>query len=177
MAWCRQAPSHYLSQYWPRSMLPYGFTRPQSVNPVGYDNINWYINKGGFRGGAHQACAPPKIFQIRIFLIQYCTRGLKIVIKIVFQVYRNWNMYTMTIVYLKYINNPPLPPPPPHTHTHTHTPTPPTPAFQIFPIHLRHPYLQIMDPPLINTAECNPAEVGWAIIQKDLLNHRLQCMM
>ena len=31
MAWCCQATSHYLSQCWPRSMLPYGFTRPQWV--------------------------------------------------------------------------------------------------------------------------------------------------
>ena len=33
MAWCRQATSHYLSQCWPRSMSPYGVTRPQWVNP------------------------------------------------------------------------------------------------------------------------------------------------
>ena len=33
MAWCRQATSHYLSQCWPRSLSPYGFTRPQRVNP------------------------------------------------------------------------------------------------------------------------------------------------
>ena len=32
MAWCRQAISHYLSQSWPRSMLPYGVNRPQWVN-------------------------------------------------------------------------------------------------------------------------------------------------
>ena len=32
MAWCRQATSHYLSQCWPRSSLPYGVTRPQWVN-------------------------------------------------------------------------------------------------------------------------------------------------
>ena len=32
MAWCHQATSHYLSQGWPRSMPPYGITRPQSVN-------------------------------------------------------------------------------------------------------------------------------------------------
>ena len=31
MAWCRQATSHYLSQCWPRSMLPYGVIRPQWV--------------------------------------------------------------------------------------------------------------------------------------------------
>ena len=26
MAWCRQATSHYLRQYWPRSLSPYGVT-------------------------------------------------------------------------------------------------------------------------------------------------------
>ena len=31
MAWCRQATSHYLSQCGPRSMSPYGVTRPQWV--------------------------------------------------------------------------------------------------------------------------------------------------
>ena len=29
MTWCRQATSHYLSQCWPRFMLPNGVTRPQ----------------------------------------------------------------------------------------------------------------------------------------------------
>ena len=32
MAWCRQAPSHYLSRCCPRSLSPYGVTRPQCVN-------------------------------------------------------------------------------------------------------------------------------------------------
>ena len=32
MAWCRQATSHYLSECWPRSLSPYGITRPQWVN-------------------------------------------------------------------------------------------------------------------------------------------------
>ena len=31
MAWCRQSPSHYLSQCWLRSMSPYGTIRPQWV--------------------------------------------------------------------------------------------------------------------------------------------------
>ena len=31
MAWCRQAPSHYLNQCWPRSPTPYDVTRPQWV--------------------------------------------------------------------------------------------------------------------------------------------------
>ena len=31
MAWCFQSPSHYLSQCWPRSLSPYGVTRPQWV--------------------------------------------------------------------------------------------------------------------------------------------------
>ena len=32
MAWCHQATSHYLSQCWPRSLLPYGTIRPLWVN-------------------------------------------------------------------------------------------------------------------------------------------------
>ena len=32
MAWCHQATSHYLSQCWPRPLLPYDVTRPQWVN-------------------------------------------------------------------------------------------------------------------------------------------------
>ena len=31
MAWCHQAPSHYLNQCWPRSPTPYSVTRPQWV--------------------------------------------------------------------------------------------------------------------------------------------------
>ena len=34
MAWCHQATSHYLSQCWPRSLSPYGVTRPQWVNSL-----------------------------------------------------------------------------------------------------------------------------------------------
>ena len=32
MAWCHQATSHYLSQCWPRSLLPFDVTRPHWVN-------------------------------------------------------------------------------------------------------------------------------------------------
>ena len=35
MAWCRQATNHYLCQCWPRSLSPYGVTRPQWVNLPG----------------------------------------------------------------------------------------------------------------------------------------------
>ena len=35
-AWCRQATSHYLSQCWPRSMSPYGVTRPQWLKNKSY---------------------------------------------------------------------------------------------------------------------------------------------
>ena len=34
MAWCRQATSHYLSQGLPRSVSPYGVTRPQCVKVI-----------------------------------------------------------------------------------------------------------------------------------------------
>ena len=44
MAWCHQAPSHYLSQCWPRFLLPYGVTRPQWVNPLGAQLVWWNLN-------------------------------------------------------------------------------------------------------------------------------------
>ena len=40
MAWCRQATSHYLSQYQPRSMSPYVVTRPQWVKFI-HNNHVW----------------------------------------------------------------------------------------------------------------------------------------
>ena len=36
MAWWRLATSHYVSQCWPRSLSPYGVTRPQWVNTLTY---------------------------------------------------------------------------------------------------------------------------------------------
>ena len=45
MAWCRQATSHYLSYCWPRSMSPYGITRPQWVNPCYQGCLFIFINR------------------------------------------------------------------------------------------------------------------------------------
>ena len=46
MAWCRQAPSHYLSQWCPKSLSPYGVTRPQWVNKRGLNVLNaWGLKK------------------------------------------------------------------------------------------------------------------------------------
>ena len=36
VAWCCQAIRHYLSQCWPRSVLPYGIIRPQWVDAMHY---------------------------------------------------------------------------------------------------------------------------------------------
>ena len=41
MAWCRQAASHYLSQCCPRSLSPYGVTRPQWVKTAMKDRPKW----------------------------------------------------------------------------------------------------------------------------------------
>ena len=43
MVWCRQAPSHYLNQCWPRSLPPYGVTRPQWVKRFSYMSDNYYM--------------------------------------------------------------------------------------------------------------------------------------
>ena len=40
MAWCRQAASHYLSQCCPRSLSPYGITRPQWIEMVKTYNLH-----------------------------------------------------------------------------------------------------------------------------------------
>ena len=41
MAWCCQATSHYLKQCWPRSLPPYGVTRPQWVNTLWPSDDIW----------------------------------------------------------------------------------------------------------------------------------------
>ena len=43
MAWCHQATSHYLSQWWPRSLLPYDITRPEWVKW----SVKWFM--GNFK--------------------------------------------------------------------------------------------------------------------------------
>ena len=45
MAWCRRATSHYLSQCWPRSLSPYGVTRPQWVKDLIKPNLPSFNNK------------------------------------------------------------------------------------------------------------------------------------
>ena len=52
MAWCHQATSHYLSQCWPRSLSPYGVTRPQWVMRLvglsldcGNPHLQWILDK------------------------------------------------------------------------------------------------------------------------------------
>ena len=40
MAWCRQATSHYLNQSWPRSLPPYGVTRPQWVKLTPFKSLS-----------------------------------------------------------------------------------------------------------------------------------------
>ena len=44
MAWCHQPTSHYLSQCWPRSLSPYGVTRPQWVDPCSSGLTPWLLN-------------------------------------------------------------------------------------------------------------------------------------
>ena len=45
MAWCHRATSHYLSQCWPRSLSPYGVTRPQWVKMVSLKFHTKYLNQ------------------------------------------------------------------------------------------------------------------------------------
>ena len=49
MAWCRQATSHYLSQCWPRSLLPYGVSRPEWVNSLVPERCGNNFKSNAFR--------------------------------------------------------------------------------------------------------------------------------
>ena len=68
MAWCCQATSHYLSQCWPRSMSPYGVTRPHWVNSLRLQ-----------QNGCHFA---NNIFK-RIFLNENCYILIKISLRFI----------------------------------------------------------------------------------------------
>ena len=46
MAWCRQATSHYMSLCRPRSLSPYGVTRPQWVNTLWLSDAIWEHRSG-----------------------------------------------------------------------------------------------------------------------------------
>ena len=53
MAWCHQATSHYLSQCWPRSLLPSGVTKPQCVNSIhGWHHRTTHFSTLGARASA-----------------------------------------------------------------------------------------------------------------------------
>ena len=42
MAWCRQATSHYMNPYKPRSLMPYGVTGPQWVKLYNVETDLWW---------------------------------------------------------------------------------------------------------------------------------------
>ena len=85
MAWCWQAPSHYLSQCWPRSMLPYGVTRPQWVNSLALGDVIWYhfINIGSYNSLYTKPLLEPMwicanyLWQFHNQCIKYCWNGLQ----------------------------------------------------------------------------------------------------
>ena len=52
MAWCRQTTGHYLSQCWPRSLSPYGVTRPQLIE------AEWYVSVSQAIFGSDNGLSP-----------------------------------------------------------------------------------------------------------------------
>ena len=49
MAWCRRATSHYLSQCWPRTLTPYGVTRPQWVKTSHLFTVHARVNRNRWK--------------------------------------------------------------------------------------------------------------------------------
>ena len=60
MAWCRKATSHYLSQCWPSSVLPYGVIRPEWVN----SNLSIYSIPAGIHLTAISQQVPKVLFRL-----------------------------------------------------------------------------------------------------------------
>ena len=59
MAWCRQSKRYYLSQCRPRSMLPYGVTRPQWLYNERIVMMSYYLYSTGFNANdrsSHRIC-------------------------------------------------------------------------------------------------------------------------
>ena len=72
MAWCHQATSHYLSQCWPRSLSPYGVTRPQWVKTITYGNI--HLAQNLFRLWQHQAFTLANVDYLLVSLLAFTRR-------------------------------------------------------------------------------------------------------
>ena len=68
MAWCRQATRHYMNQCWPRSLPPYGVTRPQWVL-----NINLRLIIRGIMSHSQCGISKPRkyiVIKTMSFLVQ-----------------------------------------------------------------------------------------------------------
>ena len=55
MAWCHQTTNHNLSQCWPRSLSPYGVTRPQWVK-MPWTQLQWKLKKTPSGGKINLIC-------------------------------------------------------------------------------------------------------------------------
>ena len=73
MAWCHQATNHYLSQCWPRSMSPYGFTKPQWVNTMHV--VAWAPCTAWSSADMVQTTDDRHIVIFREYGLQFCTES------------------------------------------------------------------------------------------------------
>ena len=64
MTWYRQVKGHYLSQCWPRSVSPYGVTRPQWVNSPGPADISADVSMAVLDSSVLQrtSCSPVSLW-------------------------------------------------------------------------------------------------------------------
>ena len=71
MVWCHQATSHYLSQFWPKSLSPYDLTRPQWVKEG-----KWLGQIKNFEDDKLKTLNMPIFIQIYNKKLQSCTKIL-----------------------------------------------------------------------------------------------------
>ena len=89
MAWCHQAISHYLNQCWPRSISPYGITRPQWVKWYWWSwkphSVTLSSNHGSAQDCSNssalimellQTCNKPSIYWLIWLLAELCWHKL-----------------------------------------------------------------------------------------------------
>ena len=123
MAWCRQAASHYLSQCCPRSLSPYGVTRPHwslgDVDAILECNFqscftNWYIqivfNDNALRCMPWNLTDKSKLVKVMAWCCQatshymnQCRPGPRLNIKTVLSTYGDFHVKDKTAVRTSYL--------------------------------------------------------------------------
>ena len=97
MAWCRQATSHYLSPCWPRSLSPYGVTRPQWVKlHFGSNNNSSFTGQSSFWMMMSVVLIRFKLNLVYVYYVYISISQVDILDQLQFPLHNSLNILTMT---------------------------------------------------------------------------------